>query len=423
VVPDLSGSGRLTRAGEARPTCRICGGDSTPFLDLGQRALANAFFPPEGAVADEARFPLEALFCATCGLVHLGWVVPPELMFRDYLYVSSTSATMRAHFREYAHEVLAGIEVSAPLVVEVASNDGCLLRNYLDRDVRILGVEPARNLARLARGAGVPTVEEFFCAELALRLREEHGPAQAVVANNVLAHVDDVIDFVRGLATLLAPEGVVCLEVPHLATLVTGLAFDTIYHEHLSYFSLRTVGELLARAGLALVDVQRVPVHGGSLRIYARHAQHAGSPSEAVEEVLAQERALGLDRLETFQAFGAEVGRVRRDLRALLAGLVAEGKRVAGFGASAKGNTLLSSCGIDATLVEWISDRNELKQGLLTPGTHIPVVAPEVFAERAPDVVLLLAWNFSHEFVAERAEWIQAGGRYVLPLPRPQLLP
>jgi 2-polyprenyl-3-methyl-5-hydroxy-6-metoxy-1,4-benzoquinol methylase len=410
--------------GRACTSCRICEGSVLErFLDLGSQALANRFLKPGRESEPEPRFPLDVQFCAACGHVQLGYVVSPEVLFRDYIYVSSTSDTMPKHFAEYAAEVALSHVKPGSLVVEVASNDGCLLRAFRGKDVRTLGVEPATNIAKIANEAGVPTLNEFFSEAIAKKVRSEHGPAAAIIGNNVLAHVDGIHDFVRGLEALLAPDGTVFVEVPHLVHLVRRREFDTIYHEHLSYFSLGTLQELFRRFGMRVVDVKRVPVHGGSIRVYVRREAFAGEPSAEVAAVLAEERALGLDRPETYRTFAREVAQLRGELVALLSDLKAKKKRLAGYGAPAKGNTLLQYCGIGRDLLDFIVDRSPMKQGLLTPGTHVPIEPPEELLRRQPDAVLLLAWNFADEVLKQQAEYRSRGGSFVLPVPAPRILP
>lgn len=404
-----------------RTTCRGCGGTALePFLALGPQPLANAFLSDSAAFATEARYPLDVYFCETCALVQLLDVVNPEVLFRDYIYVTGTSTTIAAHNTEYARTVidLLGLGTN-DLVVEAASNDGSLLRCFQSGGVRTLGVEPARNIAAIARSAGVETIEEFFGTDTARLVRDRYGPAQAVIGNNVLAHVDDTQDFLRGGAALLAEDGLLIVEVPGLADLMDRLEYDTVYHEHLCYFSVTALMRLCEEAGLRIVRVDRYPVHGGSLRIYAglvsRHPDHA----LAVRAQAEVERAAGLTTLPRFTQFAGEVAANRARLVDLLEQLHREGKSVAGYGAPAKGNTLLNYCGIGTRLLPYTVDRSALKVGKYTPGMHIPVLPVETLLERQPDYLLILAWNFAGEIMAQQDLYRQRGGRFIVPIPAP----
>ena len=407
-----------------RTGCRSCGREGLePFLHLGEVALANAFLRSPAEFAGEQRFPLEVALCPGCALVQLADEVDPEVLFRDYLYVTGTSETMAAHFGAYAADVVAGLGLGPDdLVVEAASNDGSLLAAFRRQGVRVLGVEPARNVAALARERGIETVAEFFGPELARELRAAHGPARAVVGNNVLAHVPDPAGFLRGFAELLAPGGRAIVEVPYLAELVDRLEYDTVYHEHLSYFSVSALLELFERAGLRVARVERHPVHGGSLRV---HGAAAGEAPEHAPEALAlaaSERELGLTTLPRFQRFARDVATSRERLLGMLHGLRDQGRSLAAYGAPAKGNTLLGYCGITTELLPYTVDKSPLKVGLYTPGSHLPVLPVETLLERRPDDVLILAWNLAAEIARQQSAYRAAGGRFLLPLPEPRPL-
>ena len=402
--------------------CRVCaGGPLESFLDLGETPLANSFLTKERLSAPEPRYPLELVFCRGCALVSLSAVVDPEVMFRDYIYVSGTSDTMPKHFAELGTEVVERF-VGGPsgLVVELGSNDGTLLKAVKAAGARVLGVEPATNIAAIAEKAGISTVNEFFSAALARTLRAERGPARAVLANNVVAHVHDVRDLVAGVHDLLDDDGVMVMEVPYLVDLLDRVEYDTVYHEHLSYFGLAPIVRLMTDAGLHVFDVRRVAVHGGSLRVYAsKDRRPAGA---ALEELRALERDRKLDTLAPYEAFAERVRAQRSALVGLLRGLRAEGKRVAGYGAPAKGNTMLNYCGIDTTLLDYTVDKNPLKQGMFTPGTRLPVRGAETLVADRPDYVLLLAWNFADEILRQQAAYRESGGRFIHPLPEPRIL-
>lgn len=384
--------------------------------------MANAFLGKESEFATEKQFPLDLYLCETCGLVQLLDVIDPETLFRNYVYVTGTSATMAAHNKAYAATVTERLGLGKDdLVVEVASNDGSLLRYFDSHGVRTLGIEPARNIARIAREAGIATVEEFFTSTLARELRDAYGSARAIIANNVLAHVDDTRDFLFGARTLLAPDGLLVVEVPWLGKLVANLEYDTVYHEHLCYFSLTALSQIYSAAGLSVVDVEHVSVHGGSLRVYASPAPRE-SGTASVANLLAEEAAAGLRNPSRLERFARDVSRQRSELRALLESLISDGKTIAGYGAPAKGNTLLQYCNITSTMLPYTVDRNSLKVGCFTPGTHIPVLPVDTLAVRRPDYLLILAWNFADEIMGQQAEYRAAGGRFIVPLPVPRII-
>ncbi|MAE60941.1 MAG: methyltransferase [Planctomycetaceae bacterium] len=308
------------------------------------------------------------------------------------------------------------------LVVEAASNDGSLLKCYRDEGVRTLGVEPARNIAAIARGEGIETIDEFFNVETARRVRTSHGPAAAVVGNNVLAHVDDTQGFLAGFKTLLSEEGMGITEAPYLREFVDRLEYDTVYHEHLCYFSVTTLARLCESVGLTIQRVDHVPVHGGSLRMYAGHVERYADHADAVKRLIEEEHAAGLSEFGTYERFAAGVKANREALRGLLTELKNGGHTVAGYGAPAKGNTLLNYCGIDANLVEYTVDRSPKKVGLMTPGMHIPVVDADALLKRQPDYTLLLAWNFADEIMKQQQAYRDAGGRFIVPIPEPKVI-
>jgi SAM-dependent methyltransferase len=407
-----------------RSTCRACGGGRLErVLSLGVQPLANANLRSLGEAAGELRFPLDLYFCDDCSLVQLADVIDPDVLFRNYIYVTGTSDTIAAHNREYAAAVTRRLRLGPrDLVVEVASNDGSLLSCFAALGVRVLGVEPATNIAAIARDAGIETINEFFNGAAGARLRNARGPARAVIGNNVLAHVDDTQDFLRGAAALLEGDGLVITEVPYAREMLERLEYDTIYHEHLCYFSVTSLLRLCDAVGLAVVDVDRVAVHGGSLRMYAGLASHYGSHGSAVLAMAADERAAGLTDRARWEQFAIDVSGQRSALLALLRGLQAAGKSIAGYGAPAKGNTLLNFCGIGIDLLPYTVDKNPLKHGTFTPGMHIPVVAVETLEARRPDVLLLLAWNFADEIMRQQEAHRARGGRFVLPLPAPRVV-
>lgn len=406
-----------------RSTCRSCGSSELErFLDLGEVPLANSFLVPSEANRAEPRFPLEVHFCSACSLVQLRHVVSPEVLFSHYLYRTGTNTTIFEHNQRLAEHVTQSLGLtSEDLVLEVASNDGSLLSCFRQRGIRVLGVDPARNIAELARLAGVETWAEFFDARVAEQVRREIGPARAVIANNVLAHVDDTVGLLEACRSVLAPGGFVVVEVPYLAEMLERLEYDTIYHEHLCYFSVTALVRLFERAGLHLHRVERIPIHGGSLRLWAGDGRPNGK-DDSVQMLLTQERACGLDRLDPYMEFAYRVEQNRRRLTDLLADLKRQGKSVAGYGAPAKGNTLLSYCGLTTDNIPYTVDRSELKVGKLTPGSRIPILPVETVFQRQPDFVLILAWNFAGEIMEFLQPYRARGGRFILPIPEPKIV-
>jgi len=393
------------------------------FLSLGEMPLANSLPASPEEFATERRFPLEVYFCEDCSLVQLLDVIAPEVLFSHYLYVTGVSETMRAHQRGYAAAVAEFIGLNpGDRVVEVASNDGSLLHEFQLRGMRTLGVEPARNLAEQANRNGIFTVERFFDRALARELRATHGAARAVLANNVLAHVDDPLDFLAGCRELIDEDGLVVVEVPHLKELISRLEYDTIYHEHLSYFSAAALRRLAEAAGLTLVRLDRVAVHGGSLRMYAAPSGARRGMSAEAAALVEEERCLGLADYSRYERFALQVAENRRRLLELLGSLQAQGRTLAGYGAPAKGNTLLNYCGIDTRLLPYTVDKNPLKVGRYTPGTHIPVLPVRTLEERRPDYTLILPWNIAEEIISQQAAYRRAGGRFLLPIPEPRIL-
>jgi C-methyltransferase C-terminal domain/Putative zinc binding domain/Methyltransferase domain len=407
-----------------RTTCRVCEGtDLELILQLGPTPLANAFLESPAQFADERWYPLDVFLCGRCRLMQLLDVVDPEALYRHYLYVTGTSTTMAAHNQEYARTLTELLQLGADdLVVEVAANDGSLLRCFAAHGVRMVGIDPARNLAMDARASHIETIEEFFSAALARELRAEYGPAKLVTANNVLAHVDDARDFLLGCRELVADDGLITVEVPHVGALLERVEFDTIYHEHLSYFSIGALLRLAESAGLTMVRVDRLPIHGGSLRLYLSR-QHAGQDA-SVHALQAWEAHAGLADGERYRTFAAEVLKSRDALIELLTRLEAQGHRVAGYGAPAKGNTLLNFCRIDTGLLDYTVDRNARKVGLYTPGMHIPVrdISALVSDVSRPDYLLVLPWNIADEIIAQQHAYRQRGGKFIIPVPHAEVL-
>lgn len=404
-------------------TCRSCRGrDLHDVLSLGSTPIANALVDPADAPDVDPSFPLDVVLCATCALVQLGHALPAEAIFDEgYPYYSSFSDALCRHAARHVDQLVAQRSLdSSSLVVEVASNDGYLLRNVVAAGVGALGIDPSPGPAAAAEAIGVPTIVGFFGVEQARAIRAERGPADVVIANNVMAHVPDLDDFVRGFATLLAEDGVVTVENPYVRDMVTHVEFDTIYHEHYCYFSCSSVDALVARHGLHLNDVEYFPnLHGGTLRW---HIGRQPRRTDRCRELLAAERSSGMTGIDYYSRFAERVRTCQDELRAMLDDLVRAGRRVAAYGAAAKGATLLNSTGIGRDRIDYVVDRNVHKQGKLMPGCRLPIRPAEVLVEDRPDDVVLLAWNFADEIVAQQAAYVAAGGAFHVPVPHPRRL-
>jgi SAM-dependent methyltransferase len=401
------------------PRCRFCAAELLQsFVDLGRSPLANSFLASDELPRREASYPLHAYVCGDCLLVQLEAFESAEHIFGDYLYFSSYSESWLRHACTYAAQVSERFRLGpASLVVEVASNDGYLLQYFQKRGIGVLGVEPAANVAEAALGKGIPTEIAFFGTATARRLAKAGKQADLMVANNVLAHVPDLNDFVAGFKILLKPTGMATFEFPHLLRLIRECQFDTIYHEHFSYFSLLAVDRIFAHHGLVVFDVEELPTHGGSLRVYVGPAEAAPARGGAVERVLAEERAAGLDRPEGYAGFGNAVVEVKCRLLEFLIGLRRAGKTIAGYGAPAKGNTLLNYCGVGPELLPYTVDVSPHKQRRYLPGVQIPIHAPRRIFETRPDYVLILPWNLKDEISVQMAAIRDWGGRFVVAIP------
>jgi C-methyltransferase C-terminal domain/Putative zinc binding domain/Methyltransferase domain len=407
--------------------CRSCDNAAlASILDLGSTPLANALVKPEDRGGLEARYPLRLVFCPDCTLVQITETVRPEILFRDYLYFSSFSDTMVKHAKELAVRLIAERSLGPhSLVVEVASNDGYLLQFYRRSEVPVLGVEPATNIARAAIERGIPTVCQFFGKSLAERLISEGKRADVIHANNVLAHVAELNGFVHGFRLLLKNDGIVVVEVPYAIDMIDRSEFDTIYHEHLCYFSLTALDHLFRRNGLVIVDVERLEIHGGTLRIIAMRADAPGLAKvdrSSVVQLLRYENERNANRLAFYSRFGENVERLRDDLVELLRSLKAQRRSIAVYGASAKGSTLLNYFGIGRDLLDFVVDRSSAKQGLLTPGTHLEICSPQRLLDAMPDYVLLLTWNFADEILEQQAEYRRRGGHFIVPVPEVKII-
>jgi SAM-dependent methyltransferase len=400
--------------------CRACGGRlAVTMADLGMQPASNAFIESQAGFGREKRYPLRAKVCETCKLVQVDYDVAPQELFGNYVYFSSYSDDWLAHAKAYCDMASKRFALGrSSLVVELASNDGYLLKNFLTMGIPVMGIDPSDTVAAAAEKIGVPTLVEFFGQKLARDLVHQGRQADLIIGNNVLAHVPQLNDFVAGIALLLRPNGTVTIEFPHLLELIEQVEFDTIYHEHFSYFSVYALERVFARHGLRLYDVERLPTHGGSLRIFAAHAARTDlKDSASLSEVRAQENAAGLEDLATYLKFSKRVEECRDSLLAFLAAAKREGKQVAAYGAAAKGNTLLNFCGVTPQDIAFVADRNPHKQKKFLPGTHIPVVSPEELMQAQPDYVLILPWNLRDE-IRQQLKGIEAwGGRFVTPVP------
>ena len=403
--------------------CRGCGRSTLrEILALGDMPLSNGLLSDSQLSQEEPKIPLTVVFCPACSLVQIRETVDPRVLFSpDYPYFSSVSDAWVGHCRENAFELIGSRNLGpSSRVVEIASNDGYLLRNYAERGIPVLGIDPASGPAAVARQNGIPTREAFFGPDLARTLVDEGIQADVIHANNVLAHVADLIGVVNGIRTLLTEHGVAVIEVPYVRDLIDHCEFDTIYHEHLCYFSVTAVSRLMAQQGLVLRDVRRLPTHGGSLRLYV---QRSGSPSVAVVRLLDEERELGVDRAGFYEDFAARVRSIQTTLKELLESIKARGERIAGYAVSAKGAILLNSSGIDGRLLDYVVDRSPHKQGKAMPGVHLRVYDPVKLLEPpSPDYLLLLAWNFKDEIMQQQKEYRNRGGRFIVPIPVPEIV-
>lgn len=437
-----------------RTDCRMCGSEAlVKVWSFGQTPLANAYLSPDEVGKREEPFvPLDAYYCSDCHLVQLRDVVSPDVLFTHYLYVSSTSPTFVRHFEEYAATLMARFlrhplpaspspassagklegEDKVPLVVDVGSNDGVLLKPLAAAGVRVLGIDPAANVAQMANEAGVETIADFFTPELARRLAAERGRAVVISANNVFAHTDDVKGFTEAVKELLAENGVFVFEVQYLGDLVAKNLFDIVYHEHVCYYALQPLVRFFTSQGMDVFDVERPPVHGGSLRVYVQRAGGPQARSERVAALLAEEEARGLTSADSYHQFAQRVERNKTALLSLLRELRGAGKRIVGYGAPAKATTLCYALGIDGTVLDYIVDDAPMKQGLVMPGTHIPILDPEALyggsaasaKASAPnaDYCVILAWNFAEPIMRNHQRFTEQGGRFILPVPEPRIV-
>ncbi len=406
------------------PACRFCDAELRHSLvDLGMSPLCNTQVEPHQLNHMEPFYPLHAYVCEKCFLVQLGEFVSPDAIFSDYAYFSSYSDSWVQHAKRYADMAAERFKLGADSkVMEIASNDGYLLQHFVAKKIPVLGIEPAANVAKVAVEKGIPTTVRFFGTESAKQILREHGPADLLLGNNVLAHVPKLNDFVAGMKILLKPGGTITMEFPHLMRLLEENQFDTIYHEHFSYFSFFTVQKVFARQGLVLFDVEELPTHGGSLRIFGRHAEDNRPVTERAKELTARELAKGVDKMESYSSFGEQVRQTKRKLLDFMIKAKNEGKTIVGYGAPGKGNTLLNYCGIREDFVKYTVDRSPYKQGRYTPGTRIPILSPDEIRQTKPDYLLILPWNLKDEVMRQMAYIREWGGQFVVPIPEVAVL-
>ena len=404
-------------------SCLLCQSPEVEeFLDLGETALANQFLRADEINGDEPKYPLRIGFCNACGHVQLTDSVPPAEMFDNYLYISSASDTLKNHLWDLSDLLVRRYGLGTQdLVIDIGCNDGTLLKGLQRHGVRALGVDPAQNLAVFTDGTGIERCTKLFTSASAQDVVAQWGHASLITATNTFPHIQNLGDFIDGLKTALKPGGVFVIEMHYLLDIIEQVAFDTIYHEHVSYWALGPMKRLFEKHGMAIVDAERVPLHHGQLRVHVQR-QSEGTVQPRVDEILLAEKAAELDKLSTYIKFAKRAQKIKRDLHETLTKLADRGERVAGYGAPAKGNTLLGFLDIGPELLPYIVDKSPLKQGLYTPGTHIPVVRPERLLADQPDYVLLLAWNFVDEIIEQQAEYKKRGGKFMVPVPEVRVL-
>lgn len=411
--------------GKKLDACRVCMGRNLKvFLKLGHHPPSDEFLTKDELSEPEIFFPLNVLICNDCHFVQIDHIVNPEILFpADYPYNSSVSDTLPVHFAEFAKQVYDnyGLDKES-LVVDIGSNDGTLLKGFVQAGAKVLGVEPTERIMKIARSRGIETVHSFWGEDTAKKILAEKGSAKAIVGTNVFAHVHDLDDFLRGVKLLLDKDGIFVIESPYLVELIENNEFDTIYHEHLSYLAIRPLKKLFSRFDMEIVDVIPQKIHGGSIRVFVKKSEGRWQPKEAVEKFVKLEEEKGYNKIETYKEFSDRIEKIKKELVSLLRDLKSQNKRIVGYGAAAKGNTLLNFFKIDTEFLDYIVDRSPLKQGTFTPGTHIPVFGPEKIEEDKPDYVLILPWNFKDEIMKQQEKIRSWGGKFIVPIPSVQVV-
>lgn len=404
--------------------CRVCKERKlAKVLTLGPTPLANAFLTKEQVDQPELYFPLDVCFCKHCSMLQLGHVVSQETLFKDYVYVSSTSSVFVKHFQDFANEVYKRFLLrSKSLVIDIGSNDGILLKPFKNKSTRVLGIEPAQKIASLSRKQGIPTIPNFFSVDLAKQIVRKHGKADVITATNVFAHIDNLDEVIAGLKVLLSKDGVFIIEAPYLIDFIKKRYFDLVYHEHLSYWSVLTLMRLFEQFEMVVFDVKKVPVHGGSIRVFVKKRDGFHKITHDVEKFLAQERMMKLDKLETYHDFAKEIQKNKIALLRLLGRLKVDGKQIAAYGAPAKGNTLLNFFSIGTETLDYVVDDSKWKQGLFTPGKRILVVPSEHMYVDKTDYMLILAWNFAESIINNHKKFKETGGKFIIPVPIPKII-
>jgi len=404
--------------------CRICKNKKLEkILDLGEMPLANAFLDKDQLSQKEIPYPLRVVWCKSCGLLQIDEIVPPEILFRNYVYVSGTSEALRKHFEGVATEVVTNFKLNGKsLVIDIGSNDGTLLKEFKKIGAKVIGVEPAVNISKIAQEEGITTVNDFFSENIAKKIIKNNGKADAITATNVVAHTNDLDDLLKGVSYLLKDDGVFVIEVPYLVDLLENVEFDTIYHEHLSYFAVRPLKIFFDEHDFKIIDIKRVKIHGGTIRIFVSKKKSKYIINKNVNQLISLEKEKKMHEVMAYRKFAERVEKLKEDLVNLLQKLQSENKKVIGYGAAAKGNTLLNYYHIGSELIEFIADLSPMKQNKFTPGTHIPVYSPERIYEIKPDYMLILAWNFVDEIMKQQSKFKEMGGRFIIPVPEVKII-
>lgn len=404
--------------------CRVCKSRKLKkIFNFGPSPLANEFLSKEQIDGPESFYPLEVYFCDTCTFIQLGHVVDPQVLFGNYVYVSSTSPVFVQHFKEFATDIIARFSLDKKsLVIDIGSNDGILLKPYHDQKIPVLGIEPAKHIARIAQNSGIETISEFFSVDLAKKIVKKKGKADVVTATNVFAHIDDLDEVITGLQELLKDDGIFIMEAPYLIDFIEKKYFDLVYHEHLSYWAVAPLIKLFERFDMTVFDVQKVSAHGGTIRVFVKKKNGKHKIEKSVKDFLKQEKEKKLDRIDTYITYANEILENKVALTQMLVKLKLQGKRIVGYGAPAKGNTLLNYFKIGTDILDYVIDDSPMKQGLYTPGTRIPVVPASILKKDNPDYILILAWNFAKPIMEKYAWYKDKGGKFIVPVPKPKII-